>query len=107
MTVSFDLNFWAILAAFSSFALSFASLVMARSKAANDDVRVSEQRIARLSERVTTVEAAVAGFSKDDIVSAHKRLDELLRTTALMEGELKGMSKTLDRLLDETIKRNN
>lgn len=54
---------------------------------------------------MTTLEAAVAGFSKDDVVSAHKRLDELLRATSTMEGEIKGMSKTLDRLLDELLNR--
>lgn len=105
MNISFDLNFWATLAAFSSLALSLLAFFMGQSKAATDEVRASEQRIARLSERVTTLEAAVAGFSKDDVVSAHKRLDELLRATSTMEGEIKGMSKTLDRLLDELLNR--
>jgi septal ring factor EnvC (AmiA/AmiB activator) len=95
MSISFDLNFWAVAASVISLGVSLITLSQGRQKATIKDIKDSEARYTRLSERITTCEAGLAGLNKDDIIAIHHRINEMLSQVNKIEGQSEEISKSL------------
>lgn len=111
MNVSFDFNFWTVLLFLANFALAFFVSWSGRSKAARDELSDLRQdlaedidkgyhilslRVDKHSERLARVETGLQNsITQADVTAIHRRVDEVLSNSKIMEGQLSMITANL------------
>lgn len=125
MTVSFDFNFWAVLMFAANFIWMASMSISNRGKVAADELKAMQKslsgenkvleekvmkRLGQHSERISTLEAKVEDAINGDDLTAlrrhfddqvnavHRRVDEVLKMSSHIGGQLDGAQRSLDTL---------
>lgn len=93
MSVSFDVNFWTVLLFVMNFGLAAFVAISNRSKAAADELKAMkselQKQIMAHGNRLERVEADIENaIGDDDMKAVHRRVDDILSSSKVMEGQL-------------------
>ncbi|WP_020160535.1 hypothetical protein [Methylobacter marinus] len=111
MSVNFDFNFWTMLLFIMNFSLALFVSISNRSKAANDELKTMKndlqtdikqskdsitRRIEQHSERLSRIESDIENaIGVEDMKAIHRRVDEVLANSKMMEGQLSVIADNL------------
>jgi hypothetical protein len=111
MSVSFDVNFWTVLLFAMNFGLAAFVAISNRNKAANDELKAMKRdlqgdiqklsqmmgrRLESHGERLSRIESDIENsIGDDDMKAVHRRVDEILSSSKIMEGQLSMITNNL------------
>jgi len=111
MSVNFDFNFWTMLLFIMNFSLALFVAISNRSKAAADELKAMKtdlqndikqskdaisRRIEQHSERLSRIESDIENaIGVEDMKAIHRRVDEVLANSKMMEGQLSVIADNL------------